>query len=284
MEGLILIAILPVIVLCVYIYKKDKDKEPGKLLRKTFFFGMLSIIPILLIELFLNEILPIMDNFNLIGSFVAVMIGVALVEELFKWLVVYRKDYNHKDFNHAYDAIVYAVFASLGFALIENLIYVLTNNLSVGILRAFTTIPSHACNAVIMGYYLGKAKQEEYRGHQDKSNKYMLLSLLMPILAHGVYDFLIFAQIPILYVLFVIFVLFLYIICFKLVKKVADINYNFDGTPVIYKTVDEIKVLPGFGPLKNVNSLESALYAVKKTLLLGVILIVAAIIAVATIY
>ena len=278
MDILAIVAILPVFLLCYYIYKKDKDKEPAKLLRKVFIFGVLSAIPIIIIELIVNGIIPLEDNFNLLGLFIAVLVGVGLVEELFKWLVVYTKVYNHKEFNHAYDAIVYSVFASLGFALLENLLFVFQNGFLTGVLRALLTVPSHACNAIIMGYFLGRAKKEEYNGNQTKSNKYMLYSLILPILAHTVYDFLLFAERDLLYVLFAIFIFAIYIVCFKIVKKVAAINYNFDSTPVTYKTIDEIKILPNNGPQKNVNSLESALYAVTKTIYACVIAILFAII------
>ena len=277
MEVLTIIAILPVFLLCFYIYKKDKDKEPAVLLRKVFLFGMLSTIPILIIELILNQIISFEDNFNLVGLFIAVLVGVGLIEEFFKWLVVYTKVYNHKEFNHAYDAIVYAVFASLGFALIENFLFVFSNGLGVGLMRALLTVPSHACNAIIMGFYFGKAKYEEYKGNQKESNKFMLYSLVFPILAHTIYDFLLFSERNLLYVLFVIFIISLYMKCFKLIKKVAAINYNFDGTPVTYKSIDEIKVIPGNGPQKHVNSLESALYAVNKTVYICVIAIFIAI-------
>ena len=202
MEMLAIIAILPIIILCIYIYRKDKDKEPAALLRKVFIFGILSVIPIMIIELFVSETISVSDNYNLISLFIAVLVGVALIEELFKWLVVYLKVYNHKEFNHAYDAVVYCVFSSLGFALVENLLFVFQNGFAVGLLRAFLTVPSHTCNGVILGYFMGKAKQEEYKGNQKLSNRYMFYSLLTPILTHAIYDYLILADRPLCYVLF----------------------------------------------------------------------------------
>lgn len=284
MDVLLLIAVVPVIVLCFYIYKKDKDKEPSNLLRKVFVLGMLSVIPVLVCELIINGFVSTSNNNELISLFIATFIGVGLIEEVFKWLIVYKNIYDHKEYNHAYDAIVYSVFASLGFALVENIIYVISNGVGVGLFRAVLTVPSHACNAVIMGYFIGKAKNEEYKGHQDKSNRYMFYSLLMPVLAHSVYDYLIFADRSVFYVLFVIFIIVFYITCFKLVKKIASNDYNFDGTPATHKTSDEIRILPGEGPQKHVNSLESAYYAVNKTLSVCLVTIIAAIILVSFIY
>lgn len=274
---LLIISVIPVILLCFYIYNKDRDKEPSKLLKKVFLLGMVSVIPILLAESFVNSFVSTNDNFNLIGLFIATIVGVGLIEEIFKWLVVYKTVYNHKEFNHAYDAIVYSVFSSLGFALVENIAYVIVNGIGVGLFRAILTVPSHACDAVIMGYYFGKAKQEEYKGNQNKSNKYMLCSLIFPILAHTIYDYLIFADKPICYIIFIIFIIALYMSCFKIVKKVADNNYNYDGTPATHKSTDEIRILHGYGPQKNVNSLESAYYAVNNTLLICLATIIIAI-------
>ena len=284
MPTLLLISVIPVIILCFYIYNKDRDKEPGNLLRKVFLLGMASVIPILLLELFVNYFISTSDNFNLIGLFIATIVGVGLIEELFKWLVVYKTVYNHREFNHSYDAIVYSVFSSLGFALVENIAFVIMNGVGVGIFRAILTVPSHACDAVIMGYYFGLSKQEEYKGNQKKSNRYMLCSLIYPILAHTIYDYFIFADRPLFYVLFIVFIIILYMSCFKIVRKVADNNYNFDGTPATHKSTDEIRILPGEGPQKNVNSLESAFYAVNNTLFFCLAAIIIAIIILLTLY
>ena len=270
MEALILIAIIPVVLLGFYIYKKDLDKEPSSLIRKAFCFGMLSVIPIVILELIVGGIISTENKSNLIGLFIATLIGVGRIEELFKWLVVYKKSYNHQEFNHAYDAIVYAVFASLGFAFVENLFYVLSNDITVGLVRALLTVPSHACDGIIMGYFLGKAKGAEINQDQICSNKYMLYSLLVPVLAHTIYDYLIFAENTICYILFAIFIIVLYIYAFKIVKKVSKVNYNFDGTPVNYKSNDK--------KYTSVNSLESAYYAVSKTLYICLGAIVCAII------
>lgn len=267
MDILLYIAVLPVVVLCLYIYNKDLDKEPKKIVGKLFLWGMLSVIPIVILELLVDKIVTTDDSSNLVKLFIATLVGVALIEEGFKWLITHKNIYDNEEFNHPYDAIVYAVFASLGFALVENVLYVYGNGVSVGILRAFLTVPSHACDAVIMGYYLGRAKQAEYNNNQKYSNKDLALSLIMPILAHTLYDYFLFSQRNIMLVFFIIFVIALYIVCFKLIKKLSKISYNFDGTDAKHKKEK------GEGTkLIKVNSYESKWYAISRTF--GVIAII----------
>ena len=230
MQSYLIIAVLPVILLCLYIYKKDVDKEPKVLLRKVFVGGMISIIPILILELAVDKVISTDNIDNLINLFVATFVGVALIEEGAKWFVTWKVVYNNKDFDHPYDAIVYAVFASLGFAVVENIFYVIANGISTGILRAVLTVPSHACDAIIMGYYLGRAKQEEFNGNIKKANLNMSLSLIAPAVTHAIYDYLIFSQRGVLIAIFFIFVIIVYIVCFKLVKRISGMLFNFDGT------------------------------------------------------
>ncbi len=230
---LIALAIVPVILLCKYIYNKDVDKEPKKLLKRVFVWGMLAVIPILLLELGIDKVISTNDNSSLLQLFAATFIGVALIEEGFKWLVVYYAVYKHREFNHAYDGIVYSVYASLGFAVVENFFYVINGGFGVGLLRAFVTVPAHACDAVLMGYFLGRSKQAEFNNNQVALNRNMALSLLIPITAHALYDYFIFTQKPLFTIIFFMFTIWLFIICLKLIKKVSLIRSNFDGTPIM---------------------------------------------------
>ena len=180
MQYLFFIAILPVILLLFFIYKKDYKKERKRSLLSSFMLGVVISIPIVIVEIVLEIFLSknhIMDIF----------IGVDLIEEGFKWLIVKSK-YKKDEFDETYDGIVYAVFVSLGFAAIENILYVCTSSLSTGILRAITAVPGHAFYAVIMGYYMGKAKQYSIDKNKSKENKLLFISLLIPTILHGIYD------------------------------------------------------------------------------------------------
>lgn len=232
---LFLLATLPIILICLYIYNKDKNKEPAKLLLKLFFFGILSCILVVcvieLIFVFIPSINKDMNQMNFIEILIYSFIIVALVEEFCKWLMVYKIGYNNKEFDEVYDIIVYSVFVSLGFAFLENLLYVLLNNsVSVGILRGLLSVPGHACDAIFMGYYLSIAKR--YRKNNDKQNekKNIYKSILIPALLHGIYDFCIFSGQNIFIIIFFVFVINLYIISIRKLKETASIT-----TKISYK-------------------------------------------------
>ncbi len=191
---LIILAILPVILICRYIYKKDSEKEPMKLLMKFFFLGIISCFLVVFISEIMETILPFMNKdtaeMTTIEIIIYTFIGVALVEEFCKWIMVYKLGYNHKEFDQMYDMIVYATFVSLGFACYENILYVILNNsISIGIIRGLLSVPAHACDAVFMGYYLCMAKINLKKGEKklEKKNKYK--SIFVPAILHGIYDY-----------------------------------------------------------------------------------------------
>ena len=226
---LLIISCVPDIVMGAYINKKDKDKEPSYLLKKLFWYGVLSIFPILALELFARNFISVDKNLNPFILFINIFISVALIEEGAKWVIINKTIYYDKNFNHVYDAIIYSVFVSLGFALVENVMYVLGSNAITGILRGVTAIPCHTCDGIIMGYFMGKAKSEEYKNNYSLSKKYMFYSLLCPIMLHTFYDFSIFLQNNYSLILLPIITIFIFIISYILIKKVSQVEFNFDG-------------------------------------------------------
>lgn len=186
------LSILPVLLLNRYIYNKDTEKEPKELLKKLTKGGVFAAILAILISLFLPLISPVFDPnrtevMNPFELLTYAFIGVSLVEESCKYYFTYKYTYNNREFNYLFDMVVYATYVSLGFALLENLIYVFTGGVYVGLLRAITAIPMHACTGVIMGHFLGEAKYNELNKKSAKKNK--ILALLVPILMHGAYDY-----------------------------------------------------------------------------------------------
>ena len=95
--------------------------------------------------------------------------------------------YHSKDFNYSFDMIVYGVYTALGFALFENIFYILGGGLITGIARAFTAVPAHASNGAFMGMMLSRAKWYEAK-KTKKALMYKVLAVLIPTLLHGVYD------------------------------------------------------------------------------------------------
>ena len=239
MYYLIYISIIPVVLLLFYIYKKDVEVEPRGMLIKIFVFGCLSTVPIYFAEKLVGHFFPADNLPTFIGTLVSVFVGIGLIEELGKWIITYLTSYRNKEFNHPYDGIVYSVFASLGFAAIENLIYVVSNGIGTGIIRAILSVPSHAVDAVYMGFFLAASKKCLIDRKNNRSFIYLLLSILAPAITHTIYDgLLVYYQSSlglIYFVLFLLFVIMTYIIAIILINKASKDNYNFDGSMVLGK-------------------------------------------------
>lgn len=230
---LLFLSILPVFLLGRYIYNTDFEKEPTSLLVRLFLMGIGSVVVTLVLSLFLDKVFPFFSvenriNLDVIGLIPYVYIGIALIEEFSKWFFVRVFSYHHYEFNHAYDAIVYAVFVSLGFACIENILYVFDNGIQTAILRGITAVPGHACFGVLMGYYFGMAKTADKLQNPAISKKNRIKSLVLPILAHGTYDYVLYASpdVPLLVIVFVIFVIFLFSKTIEMVKQLALVRYD----------------------------------------------------------
>ena len=245
MEILLMAAVLPIIGLCYYVYIKDVNKEPKNLLTKLFIYGVLTVIPILIFEMGLGKYFPTEKVGNFTQLFINIFIAVALVEEGFKWLVVKIISYDHNEFDEVYDIIVYSVFVSLGFACLENILYVISGGVSTAILRALSAVPGHACFGVMMGYFFSKAKVADINGNKSLTGTNLFLSILVPVLFHTMYDALLFYFVEVeqtyLIGLFLIFDIIMLVISFitvnKMYKNKKNIN-NVIKTGVIPKDIN----------------------------------------------
>lgn len=188
--GLILLALAlaPGFAIGVYIYLKDHhEREPIGLLLRAFFFGILSVPVTLLISSGIDQFITI-DESSMTEQAVHAFLIVALVEEFSKFIFVRSILYRSSHFNEPFDGIVYSVMVSMGFATFENLLYVSSGGMGTAIMRMFTAVPAHATFAVLMGFYLGKAKFEH------KKSYYALHALGVATLFHGAYDYCLFVS------------------------------------------------------------------------------------------
>lgn len=262
---LVCAALFPAIALCIYVFKKDRvDKEPIGLLFVLLAFGALICFPAAEVETFLFQwIDSFFSKFGVeqdgtyylpemvfkIYNAIKYFIGVALVEEGFKFLVLFFVTRNSKHFNSLFDGLIYAVFVSLGFAALENVFYVLENGWVNAVMRALMSVPGHMFFAVLMGYFYSlwhmceKAKQQERalkragaidpRRAEFSSAGYLASALLVPILAHGLYDYFCTIGTLLATVALYAFLIFLYIYCFGRIKKMS----KGDMTDVTYSNV-----------------------------------------------
>lgn len=191
---LLLTALLPIAVLLFYIWCKDKDKpEPTGQLIKAFFFGVLSIF----VSFCISGPLGWMGFYpgeasTIVGALSNAFLGAAIPEEIAKLAMLWLLLRKNKYFDEKMDGIVYAVFVSLGFAALENLMYLLNNYedfVAVGIVRALFSVPGHFCFGVLMGYYYSLAKFYPMAGRRIR---FMVLGA--PIIVHGLYDAILMVQ------------------------------------------------------------------------------------------
>lgn len=186
--NLLLLAIAPVMIVVIFIYYKDKfEKEPIPFLFKTFLLGASASVLITVVLHFLaNSVLPLANSKSIFQQLIKAFVIVALVEEFSKYIIVRYFTQNKREFNEPFDGIVYAVMVSMGFAGLENVLYVYQYGVTTGITRAFTAVPAHATFAILMGYFMGKAK---FSKNKIQLN---LLGLLVATIFHGAYDFFLF--------------------------------------------------------------------------------------------
>lgn len=178
------LALAPGIAISLYIYLKDRhEREPLWLLLISFIYGAVSPFITYYVSKPIENFLVLQEE-DMIDQLINAFFKVALIEETCKFLFIRFVLYKNKNFNEPFDGIVYSVMVGMGFASLENIFYVLNYGLQTGLFRMFTAVPAHATFAILMGYFLGKAK---FIHHQEWS--YSLLALLTAIFFHGLYDF-----------------------------------------------------------------------------------------------
>lgn len=221
---LLIIAIVPVTFLLKFVFEKDKiEKEPIHLLFRLFISGILCAVITLVLSNALSSLL------NIKNVFYSSFIKVSLVEEVCKWIFVYALTWKNKEFNYKFDAIVYCIFVSLGFAFIENIGYSFSYGITTALLRAVVSVPAHAFFAIYMGYYLGLAKMYYSKHDNKKGSIYAIYSLIIPTILHGIYDYCLCGQNSGLYILFIPFIIALYILSFNTIKTSSNMDIKFEN-------------------------------------------------------
>lgn len=184
---LLALALAPGIAIGLYIYLKDKhEPEPLSLLLISFLYGCASIFVTLIISYPLDVLLALRID-SVVDQFANAFFKVALVEEFSKFVFIRFILYRNKNFNEPFDGIVYAIMVGMGFATLENVLYVFQFGFTTGIVRMFTAVPAHATFAILMGYFLGKAKFTHRR-----EIAYSITALLVATAFHGAYDYFLF--------------------------------------------------------------------------------------------
>lgn len=187
---LLALSIAPGIAICLYIFLKDRfNTEPKITLIACFLLGCAAIIPAILIQTFASSQIGYYTGKDIPFIAFFAFIVVALSEELSKYMMLRLYAFPKKTFDEPYDGIVYSVMVGMGFATAENIGYVMQSGLSTALLRMFLSVPAHATFAILMGYFVGKAKF-----NTGKRVQYLLLGIFWATFFHGMFDFFLFLQ------------------------------------------------------------------------------------------
>lgn len=223
-------AVVPAIVLGVYVYRKDqRDQEPISLLVGCLLMGVCAALASILLEgvgMSALSTAPIEQDTPLYVMALAFGV-VAVVEEGTKLFFLYRKTWKHPAFDYHFDGIIYAVFVSLGFAAFENVKYVFSYGLSVALPRAVLAIPGHMTFAVVMGVFYGRAKYLENHGKPGKW-LYIFLGWFFAVLLHGFYDTCAMLGTAEASAVFSAFIIFMYLLVFGLIKRESNQDYKLN--------------------------------------------------------
>jgi protease PrsW len=215
MLGILSAGIAPGLALLSYFYLKDEyESEPISVVLRTFMYGALLVFPIMFIQ-------HVLHTENIIKSgFIDAFLSSSLLEEFFKWFILFYAIYQHVELDEPFDGIVYGVAVSLGFASVENIFYLFANGIEHAMARALLPVSSHALFGVIMGFYIGKAKFTE-----GKKAKWVIISLLLPFILHGFYDYILISQENWLYIILP-FMIFLWWFGLRKVKIARILTTN----------------------------------------------------------
>ena len=225
MSLVIVTALLPVLILGWWIYRKDSLRpEPLNMLFKAFFYGVGSTFVTLVIVQLLGMVgLMSYDLGSFSGAVSTALLSAALPEELSKLLMLWLFLRKNPYYDEYLDGIVYAACVGLGFAGAENILYLLQseNWMLTGVVRGLTAVPAHFAMGIAMGYFYSK------RRFGDRSTVTMVCVLAVPVLIHWVYDTLAFSEgiFPALSVVInILFVLLLWRVYKSTMNRITDLQ------------------------------------------------------------
>lgn len=221
---LVAAAVIPAIVLMIKVYNSDRlEKESPHMLWVLVRSGIFSALIALVLERIFGSLLSATVQDQGLYQVLLYFVVVACSEEGAKYFMLKKTSWDSDEFNCQFDGIVYAVFVSLGFALWENISYVMHYGFSVALIRALTAIPGHTCFGVFMGLFYGVARKFENRGETGKASQFRWLSVIVPAVLHGAYDYI--ASVDAGTILFVVFIVALFFVSYRIVSRMSKVDH-----------------------------------------------------------
>jgi len=188
----IIFGVLPSIIWLLFYLRKDVHPESNQMVLKIFFYGMLITIPAVFLEM---GIFSLTGKLNLPPIWILILntfLGVALVEEFLKYLVVKEKVLKSAEFDEPTDVVLYMIIAALGFAAVENILilfglgpeFFLGKAISISVVRFLGATFLHVLCSGLVGYFLAWSIFET-----KKRLKLISMGLGIAIFLHGLYNF-----------------------------------------------------------------------------------------------
>jgi RsiW-degrading membrane proteinase PrsW (M82 family) len=188
----IVVGAAPAIFLLTFFYLKDRyEPEPLRHVAMAFGLGLYAMVAARGIEAALAHVVSREwlalggEGARLVDAFVLA----AAVEELAKYVIMAAAVYHWDELDEPLDGVIYGVAVALGFATLENILFIAGRGLSVAWGRAVFAVPAHALFGGAMGYYVGRAKFDHHASRRGAAARDWSLALAVPILFHGSYDF-----------------------------------------------------------------------------------------------
>ena len=220
--ALLLIALIPPLFFLIYIYRQDDiESEPRGMIAGLIGLGALSAIPAVLLELGGSYILYQLGlpEESLIYLLLENFLVVGVSEEICKYTAGRLTTRKSPEFNYRFDGIVYMVSSAIGFAALENVLYVFSSGFRTGIFRAILSIPLHTICGMFLGYYYGEGKYLLMHGDKSGATRAFWKGFIIAVMIHGAYDFLASLESITALVLFVVLVIVVDIVAFRFMKN-----------------------------------------------------------------
>ncbi len=219
---LIAAAVIPSLLLLILVFRMDRlEKEPTAMLWRLILFGILATSVAAYLERIGMQLLESQEDQPVLYTLLLTFLIIGPAEEGCKYLLLKRMTWRSPHFNCRFDAVVYAVFISLGFALWENINYVAMLGLHTAMVRAVTAVPGHASFAIFMGAWYGQAKTFERAGDRRRCKTCLRLAAIVPMLLHGLYDFIAILGGVVSLILFFVLIAVMFVTAFVVLRKLS---------------------------------------------------------------
>ena len=266
MFSLVSLAMLPGILIIIYIFKKDKvEKEPVNLIVKMVVLGALSCVPAAFLEGWADNLLPQYPEGSLGYAISISFLSAGLIEEFCKFAFLRAGIWRNREFDYSFDGVVYGVSVAAGFAMLENILYVLDGGISVAITRAFLSVPLHAFCGAFMGAFFGMAKKHYVAGSRGSAAVCQLCAVIVPVVIHGIYDTFAFLNRSYASVCLLAFTALLYVIGITVINRLAKDDWKMaiysherQETFEFVRSYEEPENVYGYNTVKATNGLSIA--------------------------